>query len=125
MWKLLNPIGKIIKPTFGGHCSKPWWASFKSCRTVNRCADSGANAQNFKTFAETTVPILGLNHSQNESHQSKWGSSVYKFMIKPISLEDSSSKAVPAGIDYYSPYDLSVVPKLDPYVVAWKIGSVT
>src|ERR1051325_8485314 len=97
---------------------------------IHLCARAGANAAKFQNFrAETIVSDYGFRALGGQlSHQSKWTKSVfdvYREAALPIEWTAELARAcAAAGIDYFTaPYDLALLPKLAPYVCAWKVGS--
>jgi len=91
---------------------------------------AGAHAAKFQNFvAEKIVSRSGFDNLGGQlSHQSKWKKSVYE------TYEDASvsydwtvklkEKCNEVGIEYFtSPYDFDSVDHVDPYVLAYKIGS--
>jgi sialic acid synthase SpsE len=93
-------------------------------------AEAGANAAKFQNFyANTLVSDRSFKDLVDvKSHQSAWKKSVYEmYDAASISLEwtqELVNACKQAGIHYFtSPYDLSILGELEPFVVAWKIGS--
>lgn len=92
--------------------------------------DAGADAAKFQHFkANTIVSDYGFRDlGTQRSHQAKWNKSVFEvYKAAEVSenwtpiLEEECKKA---GISFFtSPYDLSIVDKIDKYVPAYKIGS--
>ena len=91
---------------------------------------AGADAAKFQHFtAQTIISKSGFRSiGQQKSHQSSWDKSVYEVYQEasidlgwtPILKEVCDA----AGIDFFtSPYDISLVDFVDPYVPAYKIGS--
>ena len=105
--------------------------SLKKAKDLIRlAAESGANAVKFQNFkADTIVSDFGFKSLKNKlSHQSKWKKSVfqvYKNAELPLKwtpeLKETARKY---KIDYFTaPYDLKMIPYLNKFVPAWKIGS--
>lgn len=97
---------------------------------IRLAAESGADAAKFQNFrAETIVSDYGFKSLKNKlSHQSKWKKSVfnvYKDAELPLKwtkeLKETCNKY---NIDYFTaPYDLEILPYLNRFVPAWKVGS--
>lgn len=93
-------------------------------------AEAGADAAKFQHFtAETIVSDFGFkNLKGNQSHQSKWGKSVFD-VYKSASVSLSWTEAIKETCDkaniafFTSPYSLELVDHIDPFVPAYKIGS--
>ncbi len=93
-------------------------------------AEAGADAAKFQHFkANTIVSDRGFkNLGGQQSHQANWKKSVfevYQDASVPLDwtpiLKDTCDQA---GIAFFtSPYDLSLVDHVDPYVPAFKVGS--
>lgn len=97
---------------------------------IHLAAEAGASAAKFQNFfaksliSDHTFKAL----SDIRSHQSNWKKSVYEmYDAASVDLEWTQKLAdacEDAGVHYFtSPYDLSILSKLAPFVVAWKIGS--
>ena len=98
-------------------------------KLIKLCAKAGANAAKFQHFkAETIVSEFSFNNMKKSAHQSSWKSSVYEiynkasineFWTKELKKECKKNK-----IDFFtSPYDLTYVDTLEPFIDAYKIGS--
>ncbi len=97
---------------------------------IYMAAEAGADAAKFQHFkANTIVSDVGFKAmGSQQAHQSKWKKSVtevYQDASVPLlwttTLKETCDKA---GICFFtSPYDLSLVDHIDPYVPAFKIGS--
>jgi len=93
-------------------------------------AESGADAAKFQHFhAETIVSDLGFKTmGTQQSHQANWKKSVFQ-VYKEASVSMSWTETLKetcekAGIVFFtSPYSLSIVEEIDPYVPVYKIGS--
>jgi N-acetylneuraminate synthase len=102
----------------------------KAKELIKLAAESGADAAKFQNFrAETIVSDYGFKSLKNKlSHQSKWKKSVfdvYKNAEVPLTwtkeLKETCRKY---NIDYFTaPYDLKMLPYLNKFVPAWKVGS--
>lgn len=97
---------------------------------IYMCAEAGADAAKFQHFsADTIVSDHGFrNLGEQKSHQAAWKKSVYdiykdaslNLTWTPI-LKETCDKA---GIAFFtSPYSFKLVEEVDPYVLAYKIGS--
>ena len=92
--------------------------------------EAGADAAKFQHFrAETIVSDESFKSlGSQKSHQSKWKKpvfQVYKDASVPmdwtLELKETCDRA---GIDFFtSPYDITLVDEIDPFVPAYKIGS--
>jgi N-acetylneuraminate synthase len=97
---------------------------------IRLCARAGANAAKFQHFsASKLVSKKGFESLPSQlSHQKKWKKSVYE-TYKDASVPWNWTPALrkcctEEGIHFFSsPYDLSAVDMLDPFVPAYKIGS--
>ena len=99
-------------------------------KLIRLAAEAGANAAKFQNFkAETIVSDYGFKSLKNKlSHHSKWKKSVYqvyKDAELPLGwtneLKETCNKY---NIDYFTaPYDLKMIPYLNKFVPAWKVGS--
>ena len=97
---------------------------------INLASEAGADAAKFQHFtAETIVSDYGFKAlNKIVSHQSKWEKPVFDvYKAASVSTEwtetlrDACDKA---GIAFFtSPYSMSLVDHIDPYVPAYKIGS--
>jgi len=92
--------------------------------------EAGADAAKFQHFkADSIVSQYGFDAMQSQqSHQAHWKKSVvevYESATVPNSwTEHLAETCKKAGIHFFtSPYDLSIVDDVDPYVPAYKIGS--
>lgn len=92
--------------------------------------ESGADAVKFQHFkAETIVSDVGFKQlGSQSSHQSKWEKSVfevYQNASTPLEWTEALyNYSIEVGIHFFtSPYDLSLVDAVNPYVPAFKIGS--
>lgn len=95
-----------------------------------RVADSGGQAVKFQNFrAHSIVSDYGFRSlGGQQSHQAQWKKSVYEVYDEAALPLDWTAElkatADAAGVDYFTaPYDLALIPELDPYVCAWKLGS--
>ena len=93
-------------------------------------AEAGADAAKFQHFkTETSISDYGFrNLGGQQSHQAKWGKSVFDvYKNASISLDwtDKLKKTCDKlGIAFFtSPYAIDLVDHIDPYVPAYKIGS--
>lgn len=102
----------------------------KAKELIYLCAEAGADAAKFQHFsADTIVSDFGFRSLGSKfSHQSKWKKSVFE-VYKDASINLKWTKELKktckkAGIDFFSsPYSISMVDHLEPYVPAYKIGS--
>lgn len=92
--------------------------------------EAGADAAKFQHFkADSIVSQHGFEALKSQqSHQAKWGKSVvevYQDATVPSAWTSTLAETCKkAGIHFFtSPYDLSIVDEVDPYVPAYKIGS--
>lgn len=97
---------------------------------IQACAESGVNAVKMQNFsAETIVSDFGFkNLSGIKTHQSSWKTSVfdsYKAASIPFDWTlELKELAESMGMAYFtSPYSLSIVEAVAPYVSAFKLGS--
>ena len=97
---------------------------------IHLAAESGADAAKFQHFkAKTIVSDEGFKALGGQlSHQSNWNRSVFKVYQDasvPILWTTTLKKACDdAEIAFFtSPYDITLVDHIDPYVPAFKIGS--
>jgi N-acetylneuraminate synthase len=96
---------------------------------IHLAASAGADAAKFQNFrADTIVSGPGFSTLSAMAHQAKWNRSVvevYRNAEVPLEWSETLKRACDdAGVDYFTtPYDLSMIPVLSPYVAAWKIGS--
>mgnify|MGYP001256315104 CR=1 FL=1 len=102
----------------------------KAKKLIRLAAESGANAVKFQNFkANTIVSDFGFKSLRNKlSHQSKWKKSifqVYRDAELPLSwTRDLKETCDKYNIDYFTaPYDLEMIPVLNKYMPAWKVGS--
>ena len=97
---------------------------------IHLAAEAGAEAAKFQHFqAETIVSDFGFKAlGGGQSHQAKWNKSVYD-VYREASIELSwtphlKKACEEAGIVFLtSPYSVALVDAIDPYVLAFKIGS--
>jgi N-acetylneuraminate synthase len=99
-------------------------------KLIKMAADSGANAAKFQNFyAKTLVSDYGFKNLANiNSHQNKWGKSVYKTYEEnevPIEwTQELKEECKNNNIEYFTaPYDLKIISYLNQYVDIWKLGS--
>lgn len=98
-------------------------------RLIYLAQESGADAVKFQNFnADTIVSDYGFQELGRKSHQSEWGDSVYntykKYEVPPDWIPFLKSVADSVECDFITtPYDLDIVPGLNEYVCAWKLGS--
>lgn len=92
--------------------------------------EAGADAAKFQHFnAKTIVSDFGFKTLGTQlSHQSSWTESVfetYKNAEVPLKWTEILYKECKdANIDFFtSPYDINTINEIDPYVVAYKVGS--
>ncbi|MCO6400578.1 MAG: N-acetylneuraminate synthase family protein [Verrucomicrobia bacterium] len=97
---------------------------------IHKAAAAGADAAKFQHFrAETIVSKEGFDSMTGQlSHQARWKKSVfevYKGASVPWDWTPALKQACcESGIEFLStPYDLDVVDMLDPFVLAYKVGS--
>lgn len=97
---------------------------------IHLCSEAGANAAKFQNFlAATIVSDYGFRAMSGKlSHQAEWKKSVFEiyedFSLPMQWTETLCETCVQAGIDYFTtPYDLTLLEMLEPYVCAWKLGS--
>ena len=97
---------------------------------IEKAAEAGANAAKFQHFrASTIVSRKGFSElGKKIAHQEKWSKDVYQvYEEAQVPWEWTESLAAHArgcGIDFFTaPYDLEAVDFVDPYVVAYKVGS--
>jgi N-acetylneuraminate synthase len=101
----------------------------RAVELIHLAADAGADAAKFQNFrADTIVSGPGFSNLSALAHQAKWSRSVvevYRSAEVPLEWSEALKRACDdAEIDYFTtPYDLSMIPELSPYVAAWKIGS--
>ena len=99
-------------------------------KLIQLAKKAGADAAKFQHFsAETIVSDYGFKKLRSSmSHQSKWRNSVFE-VYKSASINKNWTKKLKAycnkiGIEFMtSPYSLSIVSEINPYVNAIKIGS--
>jgi sialic acid synthase SpsE len=97
---------------------------------IRLAKQAGADAAKFQNFsAPKIVSDYGFRSlGGQQSHQSKWQKPVFE-VYKEASIPFEWTPELKAvcdevGIDYFSsPYDFEAIDKLDPYMVAFKIGS--
>lgn len=97
---------------------------------IKLAAEAGANAAKFQHFkADTIVNDAAFKQLGNGlSHQSKWKKSVFEVYEDASVSMDWTQELVKTckevGITFFtSPYSLSIIDDIDPYVPAYKIGS--
>ena len=97
---------------------------------IRLAKQAGADAAKFQNFsAPKIVSDYGFRSlGGQQSHQAKWKKpvfEVYKEASIPFSwTPDLKAVCDEVGIDYFSsPYDFEAIDKLNPYMVAFKIGS--
>jgi len=95
-----------------------------------KAKEAGADCAKFQHFlAKDIVSARGFETlNDSASHQSKWQQSVYEVYEKYQCPRDWTNTLVEtcreADIDFMtSPYDISAIDELDPYLPAYKIGS--
>ena len=93
-------------------------------------AEAGADAAKFQHFkAERIVSDHGFKSLGSQlSHQGTWMKSVFEvYQDATVSIDwtkDLKETCDKAGVDFFtSPYDISLVDHVDPFVPAYKIGS--
>lgn len=93
-------------------------------------AEAGAHAAKFQHFAaKSIVSKYGFDKLKNKSsHQALWDKSVYEVYESASINLDWTEKLVAtcqqAGVEFFtSPYSLSLVDYVDPFVPAFKVGS--
>src|SRR3954471_13874496 len=99
-------------------------------RLIQLAAEAGADAVKFQNFkADTIISDYGFKQLGKTSHQAEWQDNsvyeVYKYYEIPVEWAPKLKKvADDVGVDYLTtPYDISIIPYLNDYVCAWKIGS--
>lgn len=92
--------------------------------------EAGANAAKFQHFkASTIVSDHGFkNLGAQQSHQVSWKKTVYDTYadaeVPLLWTEELWKESKKANIEFFtSPYDISTVAEIDPYVTAYKVGS--
>ncbi len=102
----------------------------KAIELIHMAAEAGADAAKFQNFyANTLVSDHGFKSLGNiRSHQSNWKDSVYKtYKQNEVSLswtEKLNKACKKYGVDYLTAtYDSLIIPYLNRFVPAWKIGS--
>lgn len=92
--------------------------------------EAGADAAKFQHFkAEKIVSDFGFKAlASKQSHQANWTKTVFEVYRDAAVSEEWTSELKEtcdnAGITFFtSPYDLSTIDHIDPYVPAYKIGS--
>ena len=97
---------------------------------IYRCAEAGADAAKFQHFtADTIVSDRGFRALSGEkSHQSAWKKPVFEvYQDASVSLDWTQTlkeTCDKAGVAFFtSPYSMSLVDHIDPFVPAYKIGS--
>ena len=97
---------------------------------IRLAKEAGAEAAKFQNFrAPKIVSDYGFTHMNGQvSHQAKWKKSVFEvyqgasipFEWTPVLKEECDK----VGIDYFSsPYDFEAIDYLEPFMLAYKIGS--
>jgi len=97
---------------------------------IRLAKEAGAEAAKFQNFrAPKIVSDYGFTHMNGQvSHQAKWKKSVFEvyqgasipFEWTPVLKEECDK----VGIDYFSsPYDFKAIDYLEPFMLAYKIGS--
>lgn len=102
----------------------------RAIELIHLAAEAGADAAKFQHFkADTIVSDVGFKSlGGQQSHQSKWKKSVFEvYQDATVDLGWTSylkEACDKAGIAFItSPYALDLVDAVDPYVLAYKIGS--
>ena len=97
---------------------------------IEKAAEAGANAAKFQHFrAATIVSRKGFSElGKKIAHQENWTKDVYQvYEEAEVPWEWTESLATHArdcGIDFFTaPYDLEAIDFVDPYVIAYKVGS--
>ncbi len=97
---------------------------------IEKAAEAGANAAKFQHFrAATIVSRKGFSElGKKIAHQENWTKDVYQvYEEAQVPWEWTESLATHArdcGIDFFTaPYDLEAIDYVDPYVIAYKVGS--
>ena len=97
---------------------------------IELAAQSGAHAAKFQHFrAATIVSRKGFSElGKKIAHQETWLKDVYQvYEEAQVPWEWTESLAVHArscGIDFFTaPYDIETVDFVDPFVIAYKVGS--
>ena len=97
---------------------------------IEKAAEAGANAAKFQHFrAATIVSRKGFSElGKKIAHQENWTKDVYQvYEEAQVPWEWTESLATHArdcGIDFFTaPYDLEAIDFVDPYVIAYKVGS--
>lgn len=102
----------------------------RAYRLIELAKEAGADAAKFQNFsAPTIVSKKGFDHLGGRlSHQASWKKSVYEvyeqYSINKEWTQLLKLKCEEVGIEYLTtPYDLTTVNEVNPYVNAYKIGS--
>jgi len=102
----------------------------KAKELIHMAAENGADAAKFQNFfAATLVSDYGFKKLRNiKSHQSFWSDSafnIYKKNEVPLKWTESLFNTCKKyNIEYLTaPYDSEVIPYLNKFLCAWKIGS--
>ena len=102
----------------------------RAYKLIELAKEAGAHAAKFQNFvAKNIVSRSGFDNLGGQlSHQSKWKKSVYEtYDDASVSYSWTAKlkeKCDDVGIEYFtSPYDFDSVDHVDPYVLAYKIGS--
>jgi len=97
---------------------------------IELAAKAGAHAAKFQHFrAETIVSRKGFSElGKKIAHQEKWHKDVYQVyeeaQVPWDWTETLAKQANEYGIDFFTaPYDLEAVDFVDPFVIAYKVGS--
>ena len=97
---------------------------------IEKAAEAGADAAKFQHFrAATIVSRKGFSElGKKIAHQENWTKDVYQvYEEAQVPWEWTESLATHArdcGIDFFTaPYDLEAIDFVDPYVIAYKVGS--
>jgi sialic acid synthase SpsE len=126
-----HTIGENHPPYFIADIAANHDGSLERAKHLIRLAkQAGADAAKFQNFsAPKIVSDYGFRSlGGQQSHQAKWKKPVFE-VYKEASIPFSWTPELKAvcdevGIDYFSsPYDFEAIDKLDPFMVAFKIGS--
>ena len=102
----------------------------RAIELIHLCAEAGADAAKFQHFtASTIVSDKGFRDlGGQQSHQASWKKSVYE-VYADASLNNSWTPILKetcdkAGIEFLtSPYSFDLVDSVDPFILAYKVGS--
>ena len=127
----INKVGKNAKVYFIADIAANHDGSLdRAVELIHKCAEAGANAAKFQNFsASTIVSDYGFKNLDSKlSHQQKWSKSVFDiYHSASIPLDWTKvlkAECEKAKIDYLTaPYDISIIPELEKFVCAWKVGS--